>query len=194
MRHSVSTHREFPDIDVSRIGKKPITLPNGVSVSRDGDVVTVKGPKGQLSARIPSTISVEVENGSMAVTRPDDTSTSRSAHGLSRTLINNMVIGVTEGFTRSLSIEGVGYRAEMRGKALQLTMGYSHPVFFFPPSDVTLAAPTQTSVTITGIDKQLVGQVAAKIRGVRPPEPYKGKGIRYEGEQVRRKAGKSAGK
>jgi large subunit ribosomal protein L6 len=179
---------------VSRIGKKPITLPAGVTVTRDGEVIRVKGPKGQLQARITTIVDVAIEANEVNVTRRDDGPQSRSMHGLSRTLIGNMVEGVTEGFTRRLEIVGVGYRAELRGKALLLNLGFSHPIMFVPPSDVTLDVPAPTNIGITGIDKQLVGQVAAKIRSFRPPEPYKGKGIKYQGEQVRRKAGKSAGK
>jgi large subunit ribosomal protein L6 len=179
---------------VSRIGKKPVSLPSGVSVSRDGEYVSVKGPKGALQTRIDERISVGIENGEVAVTRPDDAPASRSLHGLSRTLIDNMVVGVTQGFNRRLDIVGVGYRAELRGQALLLNLGYSHPIMFFPPSDITIEVPTATSIIINGIDKQLVGQVAAKIRSFRPPEPYKGKGIKYSDEVVRRKAGKSAGK
>jgi large subunit ribosomal protein L6 len=179
---------------VSRIGKKPIAIPAGVSIDRDGNTVVVKGPKGELRTRITDRVELALENGEMVVRRSDDGAESRSLHGLTRTLIGNMVQGVTDGFTRKLDIVGVGYRAEMRGKALLLNLGYSHPIMLFPPSDVTIQAPTPTSIAVSGIDKQLVGQIAAKIRSFRPPEPYKGKGIKYEGEQIRRKAGKSAGK
>jgi large subunit ribosomal protein L6 len=179
---------------VSRIGKKPIPLPQGVTVKREGELVSVKGPKGELKTVVNEAISVAVEDNQIVVTRPNDLAENRAAHGLSRTLINNMVLGVTTGFTRELDIVGVGYRAELRGKNLLLNLGYSHPIVFFPPNDIQLAAPTPNSIVITGIDKQLVGQVAAKIRSLRPPEPYKGKGVKYKDEQVRRKAGKSAGK
>jgi large subunit ribosomal protein L6 len=179
---------------VSRIGKKPISLPKGVTVRHEGESLSVKGPKGELYLQLHPAVNVAVESDQIVVTRPNDLAISRSAHGLTRTLIDNMVKGVTEGYTRKLEIVGVGFRAELKGQAVQLNLGYSHPIFFFPPSDIQLAVPTPTSVVITGIDKQLVGQVAAKIRSLRPPEPYKGKGVKYEGEQIRRKAGKSAGK
>lgn len=179
---------------MSRIGKKPIPLPQGVTVKREGELVSVTGPKGELKTVVNEAISVAVEDNQVVVTRPNDLAENRAAHGLSRTLINNMVLGVTTGFTRELDIVGVGYRAELRGKNLLLNLGYSHPIVFFPPNDIQLAAPTPNSIVITGIDKQLVGQIAAKIRSLRPPEPYKGKGVKYKDEQVRRKAGKSAGK
>ncbi len=179
---------------MSRIGKKPIPLPQGVNVKREGELVTVKGPKGELKTQISGTIATAIENNEVVVTRPNDLAENRAAHGLTRTLINNMVQGVTQGFTRELDIVGVGYRAEVRGKSLVLNLGYSHPIMFFPPAEIMLAAPTPNSITVSGIDKQLVGQVAAKIRSLRPPEPYKGKGIKYRDEQIRRKAGKSAGK
>ena len=179
---------------MSRIGKKPVTVPNGVTVKKDGNFVSVKGPKGELRTQVMDLVDIGFEGSEITVTRPNDLAASRSAHGLTRTLINNMVQGVTEGFTRELEIVGVGFRAEMRGKILQLNLGYSHPIMFFPPSEITIAAPTATSIVVSGIDKQLVGQVAAKIRSFRPPEPYKGKGVKYKDEQIRRKAGKSAGK
>jgi large subunit ribosomal protein L6 len=179
---------------VSRIGKKPVTIPNGVTVRQDGTLVTVKGPKGELRTEVSDQINIAIEGGEVVVTRPNDLALSRSAHGLTRTLINNMVQGVTEGFSKKLEIVGVGFRAEVRGSGLQLNLGYSHPIMFFPPAEIQIAAPTATSVVVSGIDKQLVGQVAAKIRSLRPPEPYKGKGVKYENEQIRRKAGKSAGK
>jgi large subunit ribosomal protein L6 len=179
---------------VSRIGKRPIEIPTGVTIKRDGNIISVKGPKGQLSSHVNEDINVAIEQSEVVVTRPNDLAANRSAHGLTRTLINNMVQGVTEGFSKKLEIVGVGFRAEMRGKVLQLNLGYSHPIMFFPPDEIQLAVPTATSVVVTGIDKQLVGQIAAKIRSFRKPEPYKGKGVKYEGEQIRRKAGKSAGK
>jgi len=179
---------------VSRIGKRPIAVPNGVTIKQDGNVIAVKGPKGELHTMINEQINVALEGSEIVVTRPNDAAANRSAHGLTRTLINNMVQGVTDGFSKKLEIVGVGFRAEMRGKVLQLNLGYSHPIMFFPPDDIQLAAPSATSVVVSGIDKQLVGQIAAKIRSFRPPEPYKGKGVKYEGEQIRRKAGKSAGK
>lgn len=179
---------------MSRIGKKQITIPGGVTVNCSDNTVSVKGPKGQLSERISPLVSMDIQGAELTVTRADDASASRAQHGLCRTLIHNMVVGVTQGYSRKLEIVGVGYRAEVRGKALLLNVGYSHPIMFFPPEDITLEAPTQTTVVISGINKQLVGQVAAKIRSFRKPEPYKGKGIKYENEFIRRKAGKSAGK
>ncbi len=179
---------------MSRIGKKPIDIPNGVTIKQDNGAIAVTGPKGALRTEVNPQINVAIEANQIVVTRPNDQADMRSAHGLTRTLINNMVQGVTDGYSRKLEIVGVGFRAEMRGSALQLNLGYSHPIMFYPPQEVTLAAPTATSVVITGVDKQLVGQIAAKIRSFRPPEPYKGKGVKYEGEQIRRKAGKSAGK
>jgi large subunit ribosomal protein L6 len=179
---------------VSRIGKKPIAIPSGVTIRQDGGTIAVKGPKGELRTRVSEAMTISLENNEVTVTRPNDMAENRSAHGLTRTLINNMVQGVTEGYSRKLEIVGVGFRAEMRGKMLQLNLGYSHPIMFVPPEEIQLAAPVPTNVVVTGIDKQLVGQVAAKIRSFRPPEPYKGKGVKYEGEQIRRKAGKSAGK
>ncbi len=169
-------------------------LPKGVSVQHKDGIVAVKGPKGELSTHVLDIVNITIEGEEVTVTRTNDHAAQRSAHGLTRTLINNMVLGVTDGFQRKLEIVGVGFRAEMRGKALQLNLGYSHPIIFFPPDTIELSAPTATTVTVVGIDKQLVGQVAAKIRSLRPPEPYKGKGVKYEGEQIRRKAGKSAGK
>ena len=179
---------------MSRIGKKPIAMPAGVSMRRDGETIAIKGPKGELQTRVSDRVAIALENNELAVTRGDDQPESRSLHGLTRTLLANMVQGVTDGFTRRLEIVGVGYRAELRGTALLLNLGYSHPIMFFPPKEITIEVPTATTIAITGIDKQLVGAVAAKIRSFRPPEPYKGKGIKYEGEQIRRKAGKSAGK
>ncbi len=179
---------------MSRIGKKPIAVPSGVTVKHENGFLGVKGPKGELSTKISELINVAVEPGEIVVTRPNDHASSRAMHGLTRTLIANMIQGVTDGFTRKLDIVGVGFRAEMRGAALQLNLGYSHPIMFFPPADIQVSTPSATNILINGIDKQLVGQVAAKIRSFRPPEPYKGKGVKYDNEQVRRKAGKSAGK
>jgi len=178
---------------VSRIGKQPITIPQGVSVSRDGDTLTAKGPKGQLSIQLNPVMNVAVGDGEITVTRPNDLAENRSAHGLTRTLIANMVEGVSNGYTKKLEIVGVGFRAEMKGKILQLSLGYSHPIFFFPPDEIEITVPEATKIEIAGSDKQLVGQVAAKIRKLRQPEPYKGKGVKYQGEQIRRKAGKTAG-
>ncbi|MEA2586859.1 MAG: large subunit ribosomal protein [Thermomicrobiales bacterium] len=177
---------------MSRIGRKPIPLPAAVDVVIDqGNVVTVKGPRGQLAATFAPSIVLERENGSLNVSRPDDSRQNRSLHGLTRTLLSNMVTGVTEGFRKNLEIQGVGYRAAMDGKTLVLSVGYSHPVRMTPPDGVTYTLDGLTKVAVLGSDKQLVGEEAARIRRVRPPEPYKGKGIRYEGEQVRRKAGKT---
>ncbi|MEA2528155.1 MAG: large subunit ribosomal protein [Thermomicrobiales bacterium] len=177
---------------MSRIGRKPIPLPATVDVVIDqGNVVTVKGPRGQLAATFAPSIVLERENGSLNVSRPDDSRQNRSLHGLTRTLLSNMVTGVTDGFRKNLEIQGVGYRAAMDGKTLVLSVGYSHPVRMTPPDGVTYTLDGLTKVAVLGSDKQLVGEEAARIRRVRPPEPYKGKGIRYEGEQVRRKAGKT---
>jgi len=177
---------------VSRVGRKPISIAKGVTVTnKDGNIV-VKGPKGELSATVHPDITIEVTPSEVLVSRHADDGAHRALHGLWRALIQNMISGVTQGYSRKLEIVGVGYRAEMRGKKLQLMLGYSHPILFGPPDGVTIEAPTQTSVLVTGIDKQLVGLVAAKIRSFRPPEPYKGKGVKYEGEYIRRKAGKAA--
>src|SRR5215218_2421813 len=177
---------------MSRIGRKPIPVPNAVNlVVGEGNVVTVKGPKGQLSATFAPSIIIEREDGALNVSRPDDARQNRSLHGLTRTLISNMVTGVTDGFRKNLEITGVGYRAAMDGKTLVLSVGYSHPVRMTPPDGVTYAVEGLTKLSVSGNDKQLVGEEAARIRRVRPPEPYKGKGIRYAGEQVRRKAGKA---
>ena len=157
-------------------------------------MISVKGPKGTLQMSVSSYVSLSLEDGKLTVTRIDDLRLSRAAHGLTRTLISNMVHGVTDGYSTQLDIVGVGYRAELKGKLLQLNLGYSHSIVFAPPTDITVEVPLPTQIVIKGIDKQLVGQVAAKIRALRPPEPYKGKGIKYSGEQIRRKAGKAAGK
>ena len=177
---------------MSRIGKKPIVIPKGVTVTVKDRVVTVKGPKGELTRTVHPAIGVEVKDLHVLCTRASDLKEHRALHGLWRALVQNMVTGVTEGYQRKLEIVGVGYRAEMKGTRLNLNVGYSHPILFAPPEGVKIEAPTQTSVTITGSDKQLVGLVAAKIRSFREPEPYKGKGIKYEGEYIRRKAGKAA--
>lgn len=178
---------------MSRIGKKPIEVPNGVTISRDGDVIKVKGPKGELQQKLVSNISVELKENEVIVTRPDDTKQNKSLHGLTRALIQNMVTGVTASYSKTLDIVGVGYRAELKGNNLLLNIGYSHPIYFMPPEGVTIEVPTQTQIVISGSDKQLVGQVAAKIRSIRKPEPYKGKGIKYSDEMIQRKAGKTAG-
>lgn len=177
---------------MSRIGRAPIDIPDGVSVTLDGQKVTVKGPKGELSHTVVEPIRVAQEDGRVVVTRPTDRGPHRALHGLSRTLIANMVEGVSNGFERQLEIVGVGYRAQLKGQNLELAAGFSHPVSIAPPEGISFEVPAPTQVVVRGIDKQAVGQIAAQIRGVRPPEPYKGKGIRYAGEQVRRKVGKRA--
>ena len=176
---------------MSRIGKKPVAIPSGVTVKIDGTTVHVKGPKGELEQTFRPEMEIAQENGTIVIRRPSDQKTHRALHGLTRALIANMVTGVSEGYRRGLEIIGVGYRAEKKGKNLVLSVGYSHLVEYPEPAGITLTAPTPTTVLIEGIDKQRVGQVAAELRSVRPPEPYKGKGIRYQGEQVRRKAGKT---
>jgi large subunit ribosomal protein L6 len=177
---------------VSRVGRKPITIPKGVKVQKSGQEIKVVGPRGELVATVHRDITVELKENVITVARPSDVKEHRALHGLWRANIQNMITGVTEGYARKLELVGVGYRAEMKGKKVQLLLGFSHPVLFAPPDGVKVEAPTQTNITITGIDKQLVGQVAAKIRSFRPPEPYKGKGVKYEGEYIRRKAGKAA--
>ncbi len=183
---------------MSRIGRAPITVPEKVQVNwTEGNLVTVKGPKGQLSQQVDPALTLTLEDGTLSVTRPSDSKEHKAKHGLYRTLVNNMVLGVTTGFTKQLEIHGVGYRAAKVGENLVIQVGYSHPVEVQPPDGISLsvdgvdAATKATRVSVTGIDKQLVGQVAAVIRNVRKPEPYKGKGIRYTGEVVRRKAGKA---
>ena len=177
---------------MSRIGKLPVSVPAGVTITvADENVVTVKGPKGELSQKISEKLTIKQEDGTLTVERPSDEKEYRALHGLSRTLINNMVVGVTEGYSKSLDVVGVGYRVQMQGKKLVLSVGYSHPVEFEEIQGITFEVPNQNSIVISGIDKQLVGQVAANIRIVRPPEPYKGKGIRYSDEYVRRKVGKT---
>jgi large subunit ribosomal protein L6 len=178
---------------MSRIGRKPIEIPSGVEVNvADGNVVTVTGPRGSLSQTIHPNITVTVDDGSIAVARPNDEGFNRGLHGLSRSLIANMVDGVTKGFEKRLSIVGVGYRAAMKGKDLEIQVGYSHPVAVPQPDGIEFEVPAPTSIVVRGNDKQLVGEVAANIRKIRKPEPYKGKGIRYEDEYVRKKAGKAA--
>jgi large subunit ribosomal protein L6 len=176
---------------MSRIGKVPIPIPQGVELKQAGSTVEVKGPKGSLSHTIPEGVSIQVEDGEIHVKRKTDAKRVRSLHGLSRTLIANMVTGVTEGFAKGLEIVGIGYRANVQGRNLQLSLGYSHPVIYPIPKGIEVEVEKQNKITIKGIDKQQVGQVAAEIRSFRKPEPYKGKGIRYVGEQVRRKAGKA---
>ena len=177
---------------MSRIGKVPVTIPAGVEVKVDEDnLVTVKGPKGELSGKISPLISVNIEEGAINVTRSDDLKESRSMHGLSRTLIGNMVTGVSEGFERKLEIVGVGYKADKQGEKLVLNLGYSHPVEMLDPEGITTETPSATEIIVKGIDKAVVGNYAAIIRAWRPPEPYKGKGIKYAGEKIRRKEGKA---
>jgi large subunit ribosomal protein L6 len=177
---------------VSRVGRKPIPIVAGVKVQKTDRSVKVVGPKGELTASVHPDIGFEIKDNQVFVTRSSDLKEQRSLHGLWRALMANMIKGVTEGYSRKLELVGVGYRAEMKGKKLQLALGFSHPILFAPPEGLKVEAPTQTNITISGIDKQLVGQIAAKIRSFRPPEPYKGKGVKYEGEYVRRKAGKAA--
>ncbi|MBD2450426.1 MAG: 50S ribosomal protein L6 [Nostoc sp. TH1S01] len=179
---------------MSRIGKRPITIPAKVQVTIDGTKVVVKGPKGELSRDLPVHVTVSQEGETLQVVRKDDSRTSRQMHGLSRTLVANMVEGVSQGFQRRLEIQGVGYRAQVQGRNLVLNMGFSHQVQIEPPDGIQFAVENNTNVIVSGYDKEIVGNTAAKIRAVRPPEPYKGKGIRYAGEVVRRKAGKTGGK
>lgn len=179
---------------MSRIGKKPVTILNGVKINHTDNTLEVSGPKGNLSMQVSNEVSVAVENNEVVFTRKDNVAKSRALHGLYRALMQNMVTGVTEGFTRKLDLIGIGYRAELRGDTLVLMLGYSHPIVFNAPQGIKIELPTATSVVISGVDKQLVGQVAAKIRSFRPPEPYKGKGIKYDNEVIRRKAGKTASK
>jgi large subunit ribosomal protein L6 len=176
---------------MSRIGRQPVSVPANVTITvSDENLVSVKGPKGELSRQFPATISLDRDEGVINVTRPNDEGKQRALHGLSRSLLNNMVTGVTTGFVKTLEVQGVGYRAQMRGSNLQLALGFSHPVIVSPPSGISFTVEGPR-VNIEGIDKERVGQVAANIRKLRPPEPYKGKGIRYTGERVRRKAGKA---
>jgi len=177
---------------MSRIGKRPIEIPAGVTITVDPGRVTVHGPNGELRQVVPTRIAIEQENGTLTVTRPTERGEDRALHGLTRTLIANMVEGVTKGFEKRLEIQGVGYRAALAGTNLELQVGYSHPVRIVPREGISFDVPTPTQVVVKGIDKQAVGQTAAEIRKVRPPEPYKGKGIRYAGEFVRRKVGKRA--
>jgi large subunit ribosomal protein L6 len=177
---------------MSRIGKRPIEVPAGVTVSVDPGRVMVNGPLGTLQQQVPQRMKIEHENGSVTVTRPTERGDDRALHGLTRTLIANMVEGVTKGFEKRLELQGVGYRAAMQGTDLRLDVGYSHPVVLKAPQGISFEVPTPTEIVVKGIDKQQVGQIAAEVRKVRPPEPYKGKGIRYRGEYVRRKVGKRA--
>lgn len=184
---------------MSRIGKSPISLPNKVELNvSKGNVVTVKGPKGELTQEVHPDITVELEDGVINVKRPTDQKRHKSMHGLYRSLINNMIEGVSKGYVKELELVGVGYRCSNKGQLLELTLGYSHPIMFLLPDEVKVEAKMEKgknpSIRLESFDKQLIGQVAAKIRGFRPPEPYKGKGVRFAGEQIRRKAGKAAGK
>lgn len=177
---------------MSRIGKQPVPVPSGVEVSISGSEVTVKGPKGSLTKIFEPSMDIRQEEATVLVVRPSDSREHRSLHGLTRTLINNMVVGVSEGFARNLEIVGVGYRAALKGADLEMNLGFSHPVVKKAEDGISFEVPAPNKVTVRGIDKQRVGQIAAEIRKVRPPEPYKGKGVRYEGEYVRRKLGKTA--
>ena len=177
---------------MSRIGRKPIEIPAGVSVSLDPGRVMVNGPLGELTQQVPRRMKIEQADTEILVSRPTERGDDRALHGLTRTLVANMIEGVTKGFEKRLEIQGVGYRAALRGQSLELNVGFSHPVVVEPRSGITFEVPTPTEVVVKGIDKQQVGQTAAEVRSVRPPEPYKGKGIRYQGEYVRRKVGKRA--
>ncbi len=176
---------------MSRIGRLPITIPPGVDVKLDGTTITVTGPKGTLTRTLTDRIGVEREDGRILVTRPDEAKTSKALHGLTRTLVANMVEGVTNGYRKALEITGVGYRAALTGRKLQLSLGYSHPIEIDPPDGISFEVETPTKLAVVGIDKELVGQIAAEVRSKRKPEPYKGKGVRYAGEVIRRKAGKA---
>jgi len=178
---------------LSRIGKKPVEIPKGVNINLEGQVIKVKGPKGELHRTIHPAIKAEIVESEIKFSRPDDLKETRSLHGLTRALIQNMIIGVTDSYKKTLDIVGVGYKAELKGKNLLLNIGYSHPIYFVPPDEVKLEVPAPTQINISGNDKELVGLVAAKIRSFRKPEPYKGKGIKYSDERIIRKAGKTAG-
>jgi large subunit ribosomal protein L6 len=175
---------------MSRIGKKPVAIPGGVEVTLSGQDMTVKGPKGSLNVVLSNYVTVDKDDSGVTVTPVDKSQTARSFWGLSRTLVSNLMTGVTDGFSRKLILQGVGYRAQMQGSALKLSLGYSHDVMYDIPAGITIDTPSQTEITVSGMDKQKVGQVAAEIRSYRPPEPYKGKGVRYEGEYIFRKEGK----
>ncbi len=179
---------------MSRIGRMPITVPSGVDVTIDGRNLTVKGPKGTLSRALHPDMTVSREDGTLVVTRPTEQKTHKQLHGLTRTLVNNMVVGVTDGYRKGLEITGVGYRAALNGKKLTLNLGYSHPIEIDPPAGISFEVESPTRLAVVGIDKELVGQIAAKVRSTRKPEPYKGKGVRYAGERVLRKAGKAGKK
>jgi large subunit ribosomal protein L6 len=177
---------------MSRIGKRPVPLPKGVTATIAGHTITLKGPKGEISRTVHAELSLALENNEVAVRRPSDAARHKALHGLTRTLVANMVEGVTKGFTRGLEIQGVGYKAEVKPFGVQLVVGYSHPVPYHAPQGIKISVDGNVQLRVEGVDKELVGQVAAELRSIRPPEPYKGKGIRYVGEQVRRKAGKTA--
>ena len=179
---------------MSRIGKQPIAVPAGVAITIDGRRVTVKGPKGELSRELPADMIVAQENGQITVTRPSDEPRHRALHGLTRSLVANMVEGVTKGYSKTLEISGVGYKAEARPYGLQFALGYSHPIEVRAPAGITLTATNPTTVVVAGADKEVVGRIASEIRKLRKPEPYKGKGVKYQGEIIRRKAGKAGGK
>jgi large subunit ribosomal protein L6 len=179
---------------MSRIGKIPVTIPSGVEVTIEGQDIRVKGPKGELSHTVAEPITVEKDGAELHVNRPNDERTAKELHGLSRTLVANMIVGVTEGYKKTLEINGTGYRVTAKGKDLEFALGFSHPVNVVPPAGITFSVERPTQFTVAGIDKQLVGEVAANIRKIRPPEPYKGKGVKYQGEVIRRKAGKAGKK
>ncbi|GIE79124.1 50S ribosomal protein L6 [Actinoplanes philippinensis] len=179
---------------MSRIGRKSIPVPAGVDVKISGQTVTVKGPKGELSHTVAEPITVSQDGGELVVNRPNDERKAKELHGLSRTLVANMIVGVTEGYKKVLEINGTGYRVTAKGKDLEFALGFSHPVLVVPPAGITFSVEKPTQFTVTGIDKQLVGEVSANIRKIRPPEPYKGKGVKYQGEVIRRKAGKAGKK
>ena len=179
---------------MSRIGKRPVAIPKGVTVEVNGNAVAVKGPRGELQRTLPREMGVAIEDGNVSVSRPSDDKRHKALHGLSRTLVANMVEGVSKGFVKTLEIQGVGYKAEAKPYGVNLIVGYSHPVKYEAPKGIKITVEGNTTVKVEGADKEIVGQVAAELRSVRPPEPYKGKGIRYQGEQVRRKAGKTGAK
>ena len=179
---------------MSRIGRAPITVPAGVTIAQNGNVVTVKGPKGELTREFVADMIIEVADNVITVKRPTDNKEHRALHGLTRTLLNNMVVGVTAGFSKTLEINGVGYRAAKQGNNINLSLGFSHPVIVEPPTGITFEVPAPNRIIVSGINKEVVGAMAAKIRGYRQPEPYKGKGIKYEGEVIRRNVGKAGGK
>lgn len=179
---------------MSRIGKKPVVIPDKVKVSIDNNILKATGPKGELELSIPSQVCFKLENNTISISRESDDKRIRSLHGLTRALTNNVIEGVLNGYTKVLQLEGVGYKVEMKGKGLMLSLGYSHPIYVIPPDGIQIASPNPNTIQVIGIDKQLVGEVSARIRKLRPPEPYKGKGIRYQNEVVRRKEGKKSSK